>query len=261
MGQLYTSVAVCDEIADSPREEWGEKGLVATVHLKVPWDYRTLVVGDIVGNMQLYPRIPASMARAKTASVLPFQSGQQQMLGSYVDACDYEYADITIRYEAGGPESEELFSEELTPTAEFLTLDPKNFFWDAAKKKPLKEGEAPGKLIRGLEYTVTQYKVLALPVAILTLPGTCNASAYMARILGLTFPAETLLYNPPKCTRKISSNATDPPSWTVAHSLLYKASTWNKFWNPATGSFDQIYDKNGNVYKNHPTANFSGVLP
>jgi len=87
-----------------------------------------------------------------------------------------------------------------------------------------------------------------------------NSAAYFSRLLGLTFPAETLLYGPPDSQRRITANASEPPAWTLTHKLVYQASGWNKFWNPRTGKYDKIY-RNGVEYKNHPPASFAGVLP
>ncbi len=260
--RMYSQLVDVSEMNDSPQEEWSEKGLTATVRLMVPWAYRTTLVGEIVGNWQVYPRNPQSGARATSATVVPYPGALTGQLLWTPDATTFEQALVTIKYvrDSQTPETADLISEQLSPTAEFLTLDPKDFSWDIAGKQPLKEGEAPGLLVRGLEYTVTQHKVFNIPAACLTLPGSVNAAAYFSRLLGLSFPAETLLYSPPDSQRKITANAEEPPAWQLTHKLAYKPQGWNRFWNPRTGKFDKIYRK-GVEYKNHPPASFAGVLP
>jgi hypothetical protein len=262
--RMYSSLVDVAEMNDSPQEKWQDGRLTATVRLMVPWDSRNLLVADIVGGYQLYPRLPQSGARATGATITPVPNSAAAALPFMADACNYEYALVTIEYvrNESTPETVDLISESLSPTSEFLTLDPKSFRWDKDGNKPLKEGEAPGKLVRGLEYSITQHKVLYIPAACLTLPGCCNNAPYFARLLGLTFPAETLLYSPPHAERKITSNPDDPPYWQLSHSLSFKPDGWNKTWNAETGRYEQLYvARTKAVYKNHPPASFSGVLP
>lgn len=261
---MYSQLVSCEEEKDSPDEQWSEKGLTATVKLKVPWAQRTIVVAEIMGSLQQYPRLPWTEARCSGASVVPYP-GQRVSLetGFLTDASSYEYALCTFKYESGGkdkPETSELVSEELNITTEFLTLDPSAFFWDPLQIQPLSDGEAPGKIVRGLEYSLTYHKRTSLPDSIYTLPGCCNSDTYMTKLLGKSFAPETLLYNPPRAQRRIMSNPTEPPAWTLSYTFAWRPWGWNKFWNPRTGNFDVIFDTDGNEYKNYPPRTFTGKL-
>jgi hypothetical protein len=83
-------------------------------------------------------------------------------------------------------------------------------------------------------------------------------------LLGITFPAQTLLFNPPTINRKITTAGAQ--AWTVACRFSYRASGWNKSWRAATQQWEQVYYRNPSgsgstaPYNNFSTADFSQVL-
>jgi hypothetical protein len=78
-----------------------------------------------------------------------------------------------------------------------------------------------------------------VPAAVLTLIGKVNSTDVASPSLGLTFAAETLLYNPPRLRRQVSSSGA--VSVTLAYAFLYKPQTHNKFWRAATQAWEPIF--------------------
>lgn len=120
------------EFDDSPQEEASTEkggGFNATVHLMVPWSQRTLVAGDIVGQAQLYPRIPDSGARAVSCSIKPFKAAVNEV-ANQPGMATYAYADMTIHYKLQA-ETADFISESLEPSAEFLTMNTQDCAWGA----------------------------------------------------------------------------------------------------------------------------------
>src|ERR1035437_9217207 len=114
------------EMPGSPRENASTDkggGFTADVDLMVPWNYRNSVAADIVGNAQLYPRIPASRARAISASISPIEAATRQLTPGMAD---YDYAKVSIKYKLQA-ETSDFCSESVEPSSEFITLPPDDF--------------------------------------------------------------------------------------------------------------------------------------
>jgi hypothetical protein len=179
-------------------------------------------------------------------------------------ACEVIDALVTINYSTKEPE--ELIAESLEPTAEFITLDYRRFRWGAANGDPVLEGEAPGKLLHGLNLVRTYYKIANPPAAILTLPGSVNNGAYNSSLLGLTFPVETLLFQPPQLSRKIDTEGAK--KWDMTLKFTFKPEGWNKFWRAKTQQFERFWIVStdgygvdvGVQYNMYPLKDFSSLL-
>ncbi len=251
----YTTVET-QEQDSSPQENWGEDGLTATVQLICNWTERTTVAAQTVGIRQLYPRIPLSGARAKSSSCVPFGQIEQAASG----AAGYGKAIVTINYESkDAPEGDDLISESLEPTAEFQTLDYQDFRWGSAEGTALKEAEAPGRLVRGLEYVHTRHRMLSVSPYVLSLVGYVNSDAMYAPTLGLSFAAETLLYNPPTLTKKFTS--TEAEATQGVFRFTFKPTGWNTFWRQETKAYEAMYHKTTGLYTNFPSGDFSLLFP
>jgi len=248
----YTTTVETEELAGSPQENWDENGLTATVQLQCAWAERTTVAAETVGLNQLYPRIPTSKARAKSSACVPFGACSQAASG----AVGYEHAMVTVQYVAkDAPEGEDLISESLEPTAEFQTLDYRGFCWSSGSGTPLEKDEAPGRLVRGLDYVHTRHRMTSVSPAVLSLVGYVNAGAMYAPTLGLSFAAQTLLYNPPSLSKKYTTTGSDFTVGTFR--FTFKPNGWNTFWRQATQAYEAMYVKGGGVYYNFPLGDFT----
>lgn len=232
-----------------------ENGTDCHVTLRCAWADRYLLVEDLLSNRREWPHgsfsspPQAFSATIRTAGTAYLTVGQ---------TCEYIHALVDVNY---SDELKDLISESLEPTVEAQTLDYKRFRWGTADGDPLLEGEAPGRLVRGLTIVRTLYEVPnPLPLILLTGPGSTNDAPYTSSLLGgLVFDTETLLFVPPTLSRSIKASGSE--AWTVGLKFMYKAETWNKFWRAKTGAYEEIFDIEGAAaYKNNPPLDFSALL-
>ena len=247
---LYSSITCYEEHGTATEtrtlEDW-----TASVVVRCDWANRHSLVADVLGNRREWPHAAnGPVAQTATINPAPTRYGVTGQCINYIDAL------VTINY---GTEKKDLISESLEPTAEFITLDYKRFRWGAANGTPLIEGEAPGKLVRGLSLVRTMYEVPApLPISLIELPGSVNDANYTSTLLGLTFPTETLLYQPPNLSRTITTAGTD--GFTLTLKFMYKKEGWNKFWRHETQQYERIFMVDGGQYDNYPLDDFSDFL-
>jgi hypothetical protein len=165
---------------------------------------------------------------------------------------------VTISYSTKITDS---ITEELEPTAEFQTLDHRWFRWGSATGDSLREEEAPGRLQRGFNYTISQVDMTPpLAASYVALIGSVNNAAFTSPRLGFQFAAETLLYAPPSISRK--TNSAGVVKLDVTRKFTYNPNTWNKFFRAKTGTWDFLYlAGSATPFKPYPTANLTPVLP
>lgn len=260
----YSFTTPCAEMNGSPVEVAGKDSFKATVTLRCTWANRYSLAGEIAG-WSLYPNLSATGARARSISITPFTVVNNE---TPAQNASYENALVVVEYvfdkdtpdEDGGT----LFSESLEPTAQNLTQPWESFKWKSGPQ--IQAGEAPSKILRGLDYVLTKYNLSAIPAAALTLVGCCNDATVSASTLGLSFDAETLLFNPPSLQRTVTIGSSPSKKWTAAYRFTYKPEGWNKFWNarksggPGWDTLQVKTPAGGYVdYDQYPPASFSGL--
>jgi hypothetical protein len=293
------------ELPGSPKESMSiEKGggFSADVELLVPWNYRQFVAAEIVGNCQLYPRAPASGARAVSCAMEPFEPSPQAESALSPGIATYEYSKLSLKYKIQA-ETSDFISESLEPSSEMVTLNPCNFaqgtelentinkmasypvFCQVAGVptgqrngdetiyttdcQTMESGNIPdvvtidqagnkdgrgggtsidiGRFQRKMEYTITFYRVVSVPQVVCELVDCVNATPMTSRLLGITFPEDTLLFGPPSLKRRW--NYTTFPYWEVTYKFVYQKAGWNRWWNPQKtpdaqgGQYDYLYVK------------------
>lgn len=267
-----------EELASSPRERFTEAGFEATRLLKCAWQDRIELCNQLLGSVQgsgpqamhvtpaRYPHFPRAQVRAVT--IEPFDSAVDAHRGNE-QVADYQHARLTVQYATGSydthqvnddPHGDTYVTESLEPTAEFVTLSPQGLFWEnvpASSGKVLAEDEAPGKIIRGMDWIYTRHLLPTVPQAAFSLIGSVNDAAVDSRTLGYRFAPGTLLYNPPTIRRVITAQAA--AAWDLTYRFSYRPATWNKVWRTATGSFEPLYNEQG-PYQIYPGADFASLL-
>lgn len=246
-----------EELDGSPVEEWNRDtgAFRAVQRFKIAWADR-LTLADMFlrsGGMtyEHAPAFPGLLAR--TAATEPF--GRQE--GSTPNIARYAHAIVTITFATPTPDTPIIIGNILTtvaiePNAEFSTLDHTNFRWSSGNGAELQPNESPGKLQIGFDYILTQRGLSSVPLHVLSYPGSVNHETFPASILGLTFGAETLLYNPPNVTPGVQ-----PGTWDVSFRFSYRQSGWNNFWRAETQTSERMYHKNGDEYNNYPKKDFT----
>lgn len=247
----------CAEEAGSQNESYDdERGILrASVQLRCVYGDRHALVADICGTRRQWPKGAAGQVpRAATASIVPVVS-PHDTLAVDGEILIYKEALVTINYTT---EIVDVISESIEPTAEFVTQDYKLFRWGSANGDPLREEEAPGKLVRGINFVRTELNLSTIDASLLSLVGSINQSAIIGTLLSFTFAAETLLYAPPTISYK--KDSTNVIKFDVTKKFSYNQNGWNKFYRPYSGAYERIYIAGGGQYDNYPVADLSGLV-
>lgn len=236
------------------REQWTLDDRSASVQLRCYWSQRHLVAAEMLGLQVPWPHGGwAQPPLCQSISITPSGNAGAVIGQSIV----YEHALLDVAY---GFESEDLISESLEPTTEFITQDYRLFRWGAGDGDILTDQEAPGKLKRGLSLVRTIYNVSPpLPTSLLTLAGHVNDAAYTSQLLGLGFDKETLLFGVPNLSRTIRTDGSK--GFTITMPFEVDPEGWNKFWRAKTGEYTEIFRVGENQpYKSYPLGSFAAFL-
>lgn len=259
MANEYSSID-CAEVKDSADEKYDDdRGVMsASVTLMCAWANRHLLVADVCGSRRPWPGGAAAIVPvAQTASIKPHPS--QGTVASGSQQINYDQALVTINYST---KLADLISESIEPTSEFITLDHRLFRWGSGNGTPLREEEAPGLLVRGMnlvrnEMDVDEGDIIA---DLFDLVGSVNIAPYVSSLLNRTFAEGTLLYAPPTINRKVDSLNT--AKYDVTKKFTIKSNDWNAYFRPLTGTYDNIYlAGEGSPFNSYPPADLSSLLP
>jgi hypothetical protein len=264
-----------EELDESPQEDITPESFKATIQVKCTWADRYDVMNHFAwGEGQVYPRWPLLRARTRGMACVPFGAAMSTFTAPDGQKfLEYDHASITVNFVRDvktpqGPSNEDLISESVEPATEFMTTNPEFYHLGSTKGPAPKEG--PGVLVRTLVFVLTRYNVRVVPPAVLSLVGCVNASPVVCRYLGLTFPAETLLYGPPQMQQKISTDGAS--GWTLTFRFTYRPLGWNKIWH--SGSWNETTAEGlspgwysmytggagGGLVRMYPTGNLQLVL-
>ena len=277
-GSLLTEpVALAGSETETPTE--------GKVTLRCAWEDRHDIVENIFLNELVWPYWPESQWLPKTFSIKPAPQ-IRTVAGASAEMNTYLLADIEITFGAGnqefgapstgapggGSDIEVVYYETYRPSGEMLKLPPAlagkwQFRWGAIKTNsdPLTNEEAPTRLIIGLDYVIRWVGLEEVPEAFFDSVDHVNSNE-ITTSAGKTFDPETLLCQSPEISRTVTTAAAEP-LWDVEARFSYRKDGWNKFWSPQHAAFREIYvykpfdDPTGTLYKNHPLADFTQMLP
>lgn len=231
-----------------------ERGICrASVVLRCAWTDRHSLVSDICGQRRTWPyTVAGPQPKATTASIVPVLTGavttQQTM--------DFSEALVTVNYTTA---IEDVVSESIEPTVEFITLDHKAFCWGSGNGTALTEKEAPGRLMRDMNFVRNEIDQSTLPLSLITLVGTVNNAAIVGSILNFTFAPETLLYQPPVINYKRTSLG--DIKFDITKKFSFKPQGWNVFYRTSTASWQRIFRRgSATAYNNFPLADQSALF-
>lgn len=249
----FTGSGSAYEVHGTHKEDFNDSEFTASVSLRCPWSQRHQIMDDILIAGRQWP-YSSRYCVAKTGSIVPEKSEADQDGQGFI----YKFAILTINYSSKRDNNENSVSESIEPTCEFLTLDYRRFRWGSANGDPLIEAEAPGKQIKGLNLIRKYQRVPNVPSGILAAMGAVNSAPYSSQLLGMTFPAESLLFQPPSLDRVITYIGNK--GWNVQLKFSCKPDGWNKYWRAKSQAYEYIYLAGGGIYRSYPMANFSGFL-
>ncbi len=266
-----------NEEAGSPTESWTwEKGIAARRVLRCAWADRITAFNEQIALV--YPYLPTSSLFVLRGTIDAVPARQSQ--GATADLASYEKALLTLDYgipedgqPPGGVDPAEFATESLQVAGEFVTLDASGYIW-FGDLKPLSGDESPGRMMKTLEYRYTRKNVSIIPSAVLSLVGSVNSAALTPSTPGmsaLTFQPETLLYQPPIMSRRLTSVGAS--LWDLDFRFVYRpnfdtetgvARGWNYFWRSSKSNYDQIArwisETSGEAVRPYPPKNFLQIL-
>lgn len=247
----YSSVS-CSEVFATINENYTVlSGGSATVQLQCNWSDRHALINDLLGTPRSFPynaSLTAMQAGCVPLPSKPTTDGQ---------ACVYTDALVTVTY---SNQIVDVASEVIEPFTEFNELDYRRFRWTSGVTgRPLIEGEQAPFQIPMLNLVRTRYRLSEIPAEVITCLGCCNSIAYTSEILGITFGAETMLYQPQGINRSFTTLGTT--GWTLGIKFACKPWGWNKFWNSSAQAYQNIYLAGATVpYKPYTPTLFGALL-
>ena len=254
---MYSSVD-CWEIRDTQSVGLNSDGATATVTLGCAYANRFALQADLYGTRRVFPGFAGSGAprvqsvsnvRGFGESTLVATSNGQQL--QYEEArLDVQYGPLQAEPPSGDP-GYDLVIESFETNFENLRLDHNSFAWDTGFGTELRPGEAPARQLRKITLVREYLGIAVIPTDVLNLIGTVNDTAYVSSLLGLTFPAETLLFGEPSATRTIRSSGAS--GWNLTLSFQFFYNGWNKFWRYDSEQYEPMYFGGSSTpYKNYP---------
>lgn len=280
MADPATITVAFEELEDSPSTIYNPGGRSRSRKLKCDWDDAETLADQLIGRTYVdagvIKFIPPNPFPGDTSCVVsqvkidPFNSLSKDaaptgsgstILNRYKSATlSVEYGSPQIQtYETEDEEEEVYASESLEPFVEMLSIPGRRLFWGDGS--PLDDLEVPSVCLTGFTYVWTRYRIANIPAIIMNLVGNfVNNAGIYSPVLNYTFPAETLLFAPPTIERDITLNGEN--LWKISIKLIYRSSTWNKFFNPKTGLFANVYLKNNatSQFKPYTPASFAGLF-
>lgn len=248
---VYSPVVDCDEVYGSRVENFNEDDITASVQLLVLSDDKDALIDDLLSNERPYPNIAsANPPLAQTASAVPFYTEEIPADQGFV----FSKHVVTVNYSTD-PERE-IFSETIEPEAEFMRLDYRFFRWSDGT--PITDGEAPGLLQRTLRLVRKYRDTAVIPPEVLTKIGYVHTGVYASSLLGLTFPARTLLLVPNPVSRTITTSGSQGYNFSIAWS--FRPQGWNKFWRPSVQAYQTLKTLSGANYLSYPEEDLSALL-
>lgn len=266
-----------EEVYPSPIEKYVEGGFEATRTLRVAWPNRHLLaqqlMGYLIGQSQApsgtnpviivgvphaYPHFDAALCR--DVSIRPEGkseafNGDTKVMG-YSSSLQDAHALLTVTYRTPGPgdppaaeQGETVFTERLEPSAEFLTMPAKGLKWSDGVA--LEVEEAPGRIVRMIDYVVTVHQTPFLPAG-WDLTDVTNAQPVYSISLDRTFAPETLLFAGCQPERIYTSKGAQ--AWTYTLRMQFRKDGWNRFFRAGFADPQEILTDQGPFKPYQPVA-------
>lgn len=240
------TIEVC-ELGDgqNPKEVYGKGGFTASTVLRVPWPDRYTVMNALAENRSVYPRAVGSECFCNGVSSVP-APGEMGGEPTHEELIVPTHALLTVNYGQGvmndaSEGGRGIFTESFEPNGRFQTIGHKNLKWKpvgGSLGPLLKQDQAPSIPLLSMDYVQTRFELTAIPVATLK-PNHVNLASHLAYLLGITFPAETLLYVNSQCQRTMNSSGTS--KWTMSSRFRFQYDGWNVFYNAELDEWCEIW--------------------
>jgi hypothetical protein len=254
MALYYTAEENVWEEEGTPYEEYDvrEEVFRCGVKLRCLWEDRLDVLDDLLQSPPADPPIPrpwppldaviTNPPRVHNVSITPV--GCSGVSGDEFQV--YTHAILDVKY-SNAVEDIDNIVEVVEPWAEFIKFDYRQYAWKS-DSKPLVQGEAPGLLQKGINFTITvkniEIEATKLPFILDGYVGTLNLTTWNNPITQIgPFAPGYALYAPP--VSKVVVNTLGEKTVTATFKIQIKEGGWNKYWRPAISDYDSIVDSAG----------------
>jgi len=177
----------------------------------------------------------------------------------------YEQAIVTARYSTGGPrhDNSHFYMERLVPFLEFEAVPAGGLYWSDGRAITIQHIPHPHV---GMNYMLTYFRWpigAGLPAAWFTAAGCLNSGTMATKVMGYTFPAETVLYRGVTTTMSLSSSGAVEFRADLAFTFSPRigpggtALGWNAQWDAKRGGYYLVQNAAGTPVKQFPNASFS----
>jgi hypothetical protein len=253
------------EEAGWPKGVWNKGEFTGIRRLICDWDDRFALIDwiDRYPN-SIYPYADGPVDAIATQAAIEGMGEQGSETYSPTDGlrapmvlATYPKARVTIKYSTEGPRhvgGGTFLSEWLLPDVTTMPLNPAIFRWNNNTGKVLDEGERPVHMRYSFQYVIRYHQLVAVPSWVLTRVGTCNSNVVGGNLLGLTFAAQRLLFQPP--TIKSTLTVGGRSKYEVTIHYKYHPAGWNKFWRQSTATYEDIYLAGGGQYIQYPPVQY-----
>jgi hypothetical protein len=245
-----------------PIEQTTLDGFSAIRRVVLPWSDVDAYISHLATSDGLYPYDTASGATLFRAKIekLPGSALSASGGSGYVT---YQKARVTLWYSTDAPRyyGGLFYTEAVEPFREFNTLN--NV--DADGNQLMKwvttntDVEEPqGVIMGGHTYVLTYHRATSIPANFFAAQGYCNSASVTCYSLGKTYAAQTLLHDSPYAKRQVILGGAN--RWMLRYRWIHRAAGWNKKYNPATNTWDNIKIGSTTVTF-QPTVNFATLVP
>ena len=261
-----------EELAGSPRGEITQDSLTIIRKLKCLWRHAPLLAMMLLGrvvrsgtSLRFYVghKIQWTLLGgsevyvcAEEVSIDPFgQTGQ----GIYPTRTTYIHALLTVVYRVCPTNHlEMLIDEMIRPSAEYLTQAPDGFSWTSNGSEILTVDEAPGRIIKMLEW---DYEIKWFPLILVNQltarNGQVNNATVTSAKYNMTFAPGTLLCLAPDVDPQPTMFVEG--LGTVTQHFAYRPEGWNKFYKHGTKTPASIY-ASGAAVQVYSSVDLSGLF-
>ncbi len=295
---LETTLTVAHEEQDPGRtEDRTTSSFSATRVLKCAWDDRRTLELELLGNVAADTdtiiftrghRFP-DFTKALVVSVnTKGFGGSRKTATADADVIEYEFAELTVRYEVPDGENTPsqddqsddeavLITESLEPSAEFLTLPGRELFFCetpdadgkcvAGTKLPVPEGLGISKIKMFVDWVYTIHRNTFIPPEFFDpaspIIGKVNDICLRSKRLSfgdkfIEFGPETLLMQAPSLDREITTEGTQ--AWRITVRMTWNPEGWNKFQRVANVAPSKLVDSGGLPQDIYELTDFRNVI-
>ncbi len=275
------------EVDGSPTERITERGFEATRILTCKWSDRIKLAGELRGSFNqginlvtrvIGHRYPDKLnAIAMDVSIKPFHKLNKPQASGSTALNEYDEvngAELTVLYRipdgldepSPDQDPQDIFiTENLEPSAEFLTIPTEKLFFDTGAAEPI--DASPAFILVAIDWVYTIHNLKKVPPGTFDLIGKSNKLAHESKKFERTFAPETLLFNPPSLDPRINTDGEQ--RYTITYRMTHRPVGWNKKLKPGefegTGDdrfpkFVPIFTDDGKVYKIYQPKSFNGIL-